>query len=233
MDLEKLYAMRQSGKEKRSRENNTLQSLTESMMEELNAYENYLSDFFSDNKQVRQINAIYESLQKPIFEDYVIECGDLYAGFDIYNEYHTGMNQFVNEILHSKFMCESAEIEEYSEKLERAKNSDEEFVYGLFDGEYNKDKEMQIKESVSNIACMVDTSGFIGNLKKKFQTIPECDNGDTSNVTLESVELMYESCSSYLYENIASGVRYMDTITNIIANPKKQTTNVKERYELF
>lgn len=233
MDLGKLYAIRSKGHNERQNGEKTLGSLTTSILNELTAYENYIGDFFSDNNQTKQIKVIYESIQKPIFEDYMIECGDLYAGLDIYREYHEGMFQFVDEILHSKFMCESEEIKDYSEKLERAKNSDGDFVLALFDGEYNPNKNMAINESVSNIACMVDTTGFIQNLKDKFKSIPDFNNNDESNVTLESVDLMYESVSSFLYENIASGIRYMDSISNEIANPKKQTSKKEEQFELF
>jgi len=221
MDLGKLYAIRSKGRDERKTGEKTLGTLTTSILNELTAYENYIGDFFSDNDQTKQINVIYESIQKPIFENYMIECGDLNAGLDIYREYHEGMFQFVDEILHSKFMCESAELEDYSTKLERAKDSDEDFVLALFDGEYNPNKTMDVKESVSNIACLVDTSGFIRGLKDKFKSIPDFNNNDESNITLESVSLLYESVSSFLYENIASGVRYMDSISDTIANPSK------------
>ena len=186
----------------------------ESLINDIEFYESFIPEFFSKNGEAKGIRVMYESIRENIGNEKTIMCVDVHRSASIYREYMEGMVSFITEISNN-MMTESAhELNDYAEKLERARTKDSLFIDSLYNGKLNEHIDTVLSEAVMNVEFLID---FIPQLNLMKES---CKNLYTTvNYTAENKErTLIDSCMNMLFESVDNYC--YSTVKNIVSTYK-------------
>lgn len=182
----------------------------EKLSSTINGYSNLIKDFFYHIQYVDrdQIKKIYDDINKNKFSNKTVCCVDVRKATETFNEYNTGMLEFISEIIKNANL-NSDTIEDsssYNDSLNKACSKDKDFIISLFDD--SKCEERNLSDALYNFEFMID---FIDVCKKMVANASSVINGIdythsdmcvSSELINRSVKLLYNSIVEFVYRAI-------------------------------
>ena len=139
------------------------------ILSELNFYASLIPDFFSYNREAKQIKDMYEKLKSLDYSrNKVINCIDVPRAGCLYKEYFDGMVEFINKYLNSV-----DDRDTLQNQLITAIKCDPLFIDSLFGGKNNEPANEELTEAVKNVEYFVDYLDMITYMRKNIACI--CD----------------------------------------------------------
>ena len=212
----------------------------ECIVESLTYYENFIPDFFSKNGEADGIKQMYRGIRNRMGRYGVtpmLECVDLNQGNHIYNDYLSGMTEFIEDIEAVKMTEQASEVlESFEEKIESAKSKDAIFIESVYNGKLSSLEEVELTEAVTKLEFLIDFIPQLGNLKEQCRVLNEScereENPQKKKLLQDSIGMMYESVENYCNTTIKNIVTTYYGIYDKLYNPQPSVT-VTPQFQLF
>lgn len=211
----------------------TSETTLESAVATLDYLKSTIPAFFSRNGEAKSIHNMYdylsESADEPVENQAMIECCDVRKADEIYDEYLTGMEKFINECMQANI--EDSSLITFKENVETVKLSDSVFIESIFGGNLNEKKEQTLVEASDNIEYLVDFMPKIEEIRNKITSLTEAvdtqimSTDAQKELLRDSLTMMYESVVNYCRTNIENIFETYDGIIKTINNPEGDTSS--------
>lgn len=197
----------------------------EGCTEFLSYLESVIPEFFSRNGEAAGIHKMYNYISEGT--ELTVECVDVRRSANIYNEYVSGMNEFIDEVKNSGNITDDAQMKDIEVKLETASANDVIFVDSIFGGAVNDKKETSITEASDNIEYLIEFIPEISRFKSELEATTEAVNltpkysDNQEKLLTESLSMLYKSISTYCKDNVINIFETYSDIIEKIENPDK------------
>lgn len=210
------------------------------LTEALSYYKECITKFFSQNGSADSIREMYKAIRNlnDTCEEILIPCVDIGESYHIYQEYLTGMSQFITEINNSNCCMEDSTMPILRSNLEKAKANDEAFVNSLYNGNLTKITDRPIACAASVVEYLIDFIPKIDellvksrNLSESITNADECEN--KKELVDESFTMLCNSVNRFCYHTLSNIFKTYLNIRNSLSGNTDKTVPVVEEYVLL
>lgn len=197
-------------------------------------YLHFVRVFFSSSQPVsgilgegNYIKTLYNKVSKLSYTKNIpINITFSPLSFSTYNEYITGMNQFVNDIISAVTSNDTHMIELFIKQIESAKQNDQKFINDIIS---KTSREVEISESLDILNQLVD---FKDSIKILLNIIISYENINKesidSKLVYDAIKLLTNSINNYCYKVLNT---FLDSYDLICKEIEKLTTLHKPDFE--
>lgn len=171
------------------------------IQEHIKSCKEFISNFFSKKEVGDGIKYFYKLIREKDGLN-TIKIVDLYYVANLYDEYNTGMLDFLNDVITLVNYNYQNETEKTrcEDLLEKAKIKDRTFIDSIFGGENNPKKDVTITDAIKNIEFLVDYFGYLEHLSQKLNDLANTvETNQNCELLLESFNLLRSSLLYYWY----------------------------------
>ena len=212
----------------------------DNLIKEMEYYESFIPDFFSQNGEADGIKNMYSEIRTMMEngEEKTIECIDIGKSSSIYYEYLDGMIKFINDIKNVNTVDSDDALYAFTEKFNSAKDKDSLFIQSLYNGKLSESTDMLLSEAVTNIEFLID---FIPNLKTMKsnccmvqESIKEVTDDRAKCLLDQCATMLCESVNNFCYSTIKAVTDTYSGINQIIYNESvNDEPTVEEPFKLL
>lgn len=200
----------------------------------IDRYLHFIRVFFSSSQPIsgifgegNNIKILYDKVSKLSYTKNIpINITFSPLSFPTYNEYITGMNQFVNDIISAVTSNDTDMIELFTKQIETAKENDQKFINDII---IKTSKEVEITESLDILNQLVD---FKDNIKTLLSIICSHENINKESIdcklVYDAIKLLTNSINNYCYRVLNT---FLDNYDLICKEVEKITTLRKPEFE--
>lgn len=194
-------------------------------------YLNFIKSFFSTssnygNGEANNIKTLYDKISKLSYTKNIpIKIIFSPSSFSTYNDYITGMNQFVHDIINAVNSGDTDKIDLFSKQIETAKENDKNFSFNIIE---QTSREVEISDSIDILNQLVDFKENIKSLINILDSYEELNIHTESELIFDAIELLTSSIDTYCFWVLN---RFLDSYDLICKEVERLTTLHKPDFE--